>query len=178
MARPPVICQKNESGCNNGSHKYDRTCIQDKLTTGVVVTGRNPSESPYLCRPKQLLKPLIDEVITNMSCSIVLPCTLARFLRQMQGKTGNVFLRHPASSGSFFNCMPVLVTGNKIHLTVATGRILPQYPVDRTGTFDYFLPICSSQRTQATDAVADGNLVSCLLSQLRLDKLFYCQPRF
>ena len=67
--------------------------------------------------------------------------------------------------------MPVAIAGCKIHRVVNPGGIAAQNQLDLAQVFHKLLPIHGAQETQAGDAVADGNLVGCLILAFQMDEL-------
>src|SRR4030042_7097881 len=82
------------------------------------------------------------------------------------------FARHlafgePAALRDLLHGVTVAITGGKIHLAVASARILTQHLLDNAHPLDELAPVHRSQKSEAADAVADGDLFGGLLLTLR-----------
>ena len=67
-----------------------------------------------------------------------------------------------ALAGNRFGRMAIAVARREIHRPINAARIIKQHLLDDTMGFDKALPIHRPDDTQATNAVADRNLVGCL----------------
>src|SRR3989344_3612701 len=109
-------------------------------------------------------------------CRAIVAALIAVFRgRALVGKL-NRLARHPAFGQPaalryLFHDMSVAVTGWEIHLAVNSARVLTQGPLDVTHRLHERTPVHRVQETEATDAVADGDLISGLYLVLRLHQL-------
>src|ERR1700694_1584683 len=74
--------------------------------------------------------------------------------------------------------MAITASSRKLHRAINALRILAQYLLDNADVLDELAPVDRAQETEASNAVADGNLVRRLLLVLRLHQLFDRQMRF
>ena len=66
--------------------------------------------------------------------------------------------------------MPVAVARGEVHLTVDAGRLFAERVLDDAHRLHELTPVGGVEEAEAADAVADRNLVLCLLLALELDQ--------
>src|SRR5208283_1051322 len=94
-----------------------------------------------------------------------------RLARKPYSFEGHLAFGYPAVLRYLFHHVTVAVTCGEIHLAVNFSRVLTQHPFDRAHPLDELGPINRSQKAEAADAVAYGNLVCGLLLVFRMHQL-------
>ncbi len=155
----------------NSRNQRDRAQIEEQRKPTAQSPKSLKGRSAHLRRSFELRQSPVDQVEPDMGCSIVaviLGCGLAG---QLDRFAGHLAFGSPAALGDLLHYVTVAIPGGKIHLAVDSARILTQYLLDNAHRLDELAPVHRPQKSEAADAVADGNLIGGLLLVLRLHQL-------
>src|SRR5438552_9824414 len=120
----------------------------------------------------------VDQIEADVRRSIVAPFAVCVRLGQLNGLRSDLGLCQATLLGDALDRVTITVAGRKLHRAINVLRIAAQYSLDDADAFDEIAPVDRAQEAKTSDAIADRDLVRCLLLVLRLHQLFDRQMRF
>src|SRR5260370_40426637 len=111
----------------------------------------------------ELRQSLIDEIEAYMSRSIAGALGGRGCLRQLDRFTRHLAFREGARLGDPLHDVAIAVARGEIHFAVGSAGILAEGLLDHAHGLDKLAPVHRAKKTQAADAVTDGNLIGGLL---------------
>ncbi len=151
--------------------QHDRTEVDRQ-----GMTAHEPAQASSECRagtnaPLQLGESFIHQIMTDVPFAHVSVVDDA-LVRQPDRQRGDLLLGSCAALGQALDDMPIMVARGEIHVAVDVGRIAAQGMVHNAVALDEFAPVGRGEESQASDGVADRDLVGRLALVFGLDQSF------